>query len=95
MRASGSLDKVMSGKHFNRALRVHKVTLQTLERLLLEKFELSLQEGEKLTKDASELVLDSSKKPSCETLDSSLRMKPSAPILIVTSNLNRQCETAY
>ena len=28
--ASGSLDKVMSGKHFNRALRVHKVTLEAL-----------------------------------------------------------------
>ena len=33
---SGSLEKVTSGKHFNRALRVRKVTLQALERLLLE-----------------------------------------------------------
>ena len=34
--ASWSLDKVMAGKHFNRALRVHKVTLEALERLLIE-----------------------------------------------------------
>ena len=37
--ASGSLDKVMSGKYYNRALRVHKLTIETLERLLLCKFE--------------------------------------------------------
>ena len=37
--ASGSLDKVMSGKHFNRALRVHKVMLEAFERLLIQKFE--------------------------------------------------------
>ena len=36
--ASGFLDKVMSGKHYNRALRVHKLTVETLERLLLCKF---------------------------------------------------------
>ena len=37
--ASGSINKVMSGKHYNRAMRVHKLTLEELERLLLEKFE--------------------------------------------------------
>ena len=37
--ASGSINKVMSGKHYNRAMRVHKLTLEALERLLLKKFE--------------------------------------------------------
>ena len=37
--ASGSLGKVMSGKHYNRALRVHKLTVEALERLLRCKFE--------------------------------------------------------
>ena len=29
----------MSGKHYNRAMSVHKLTLEALERLLLKKFE--------------------------------------------------------
>ena len=29
--ASGYLQKVMSGKHYNRALRVHKMVLEALE----------------------------------------------------------------
>ena len=37
--ASGSINKVMSGKHYNRAMRVHKLTLEALQRLLLKKFE--------------------------------------------------------
>ena len=37
--ASGSISKVMSGKHYNRAMRVHKLTLEALERLLFKKFE--------------------------------------------------------
>ena len=37
--ASGSINKVMSGKHYNRAMRVHKLTLEALERLLLKTFE--------------------------------------------------------
>ena len=37
--ASGSLNRVMSGKHFNRALRVHKLLFEALERLMLTLFE--------------------------------------------------------
>ena len=37
--ASGSLTKVMSGKHYNRAIRVHRLMLEALERLLYETFE--------------------------------------------------------
>ena len=36
--ASGSLKKVMSGKHYNRALRVHKLMLESLKRLLFRAF---------------------------------------------------------
>lgn len=37
--ASGSIEQVMAGKHYNRALGVHKIVLERLERLLLEVFE--------------------------------------------------------
>ena len=92
--ASGSLDKVMSGKHFNRALLVHKVMLEALERLLLEKFEQSLPQTEILSQEASELVLNLSKKP---TLDSLQKMKENDAccsfFLLVTSNLSSLCGT--
>ncbi|MES9950704.1 MAG: hypothetical protein ABW118_17235 [Candidatus Thiodiazotropha sp.] len=66
--ASGSLDKVMSGKHFNRALRVHKVMLEALERLLIQKFEQSLLETERLSQNTSDLLLTATKNPSHDTL---------------------------
>ena len=31
--ASGSLDQVLKGKHYNRAFRVHKLVIESLERL--------------------------------------------------------------
>ena len=37
--ASGSIEKVMTGKHYNRAIRVHKIVAEALEHLLLMKFE--------------------------------------------------------
>lgn len=40
--ASGSLAKVVSGKHYNRAMRVHKLVLEALERLLFESFKETL-----------------------------------------------------
>ena len=36
--ASGSLYGVMSGKHYNRALNVHRVYLEAMERLLMKRF---------------------------------------------------------
>jgi len=36
--AGGSIDKVMAGKHYNRAMRVHQLMLDATERLLLEAF---------------------------------------------------------
>ena len=47
--ASGSIEKVLSGKHYNRALRVHKIVMEALERLLLKAF----QEREEQTLDLS------------------------------------------
>jgi len=36
--ASGSIDRVISGKHYNRAMRVHQLLLDALDRLLLQSF---------------------------------------------------------
>jgi len=40
--ASGSIHQIMSGKHYNRAVRVHSTMLDALQRLLLEAFKVSL-----------------------------------------------------
>ena len=37
--ASGSIEQVLTGKHYNRALRVHKVVYEALERILLQVYE--------------------------------------------------------
>ena len=39
--ASGSIEQVLTGKHYNRALRVHKVVYEALERILLQVYESS------------------------------------------------------
>jgi len=36
--SSGSIDQVLSGKHYNRALRVHQLMAVVLDELLLDKF---------------------------------------------------------
>jgi len=36
--ASGSIDQVMSGKHYNRSMRVHMLMLDAMERVLMEVF---------------------------------------------------------
>ena len=43
--ASGSIEQVMKGKHYNRALRTHNILLEDLERLLFEVFENHAQCG--------------------------------------------------
>jgi len=40
--ASGSIDQVMTGRHYNRALRIHQRMLDCLERLLLKSFQETL-----------------------------------------------------
>ena len=65
--ASGSLDRVMTGKHFNRALRVHRLVLEALERLLLVRFEEDHPRTECLSKDAFSLLMDLIENPGTET----------------------------
>lgn len=52
--ASGSIEKVMSGKHYNRAMHVHKTMLEALERLLLQKYETTV--GELLRGEARDIM---------------------------------------
>ena len=40
--AEGSMDKVISGKHYNRAVPLHKIVYEPLMRVLMQKFESSL-----------------------------------------------------
>ena len=40
--ASGSVKGVLSGKHYNRAMRIHKLLFEAMERLRLEAFAKSL-----------------------------------------------------
>ena len=37
--ASGLIEQVLTGEHYNRALRVHKVVYEALERILLQVYE--------------------------------------------------------
>ena len=69
--ASGSIDQVMNGKHFNRAIRVHKVVLEALERLLLEAFEMS--EADFLDDETRAVLLCLAKDPTEEKLAESLQ----------------------
>ena len=41
--AEGSVDKVLSGKQYNRHVRLHKVAYEALMKLLLKEFELSVE----------------------------------------------------
>ena len=62
---SGSLKKVMYGKHYNRALRVHKLMLESLERLLFRAFENPMNCIEELSDDSCKAVDELSEKPNC------------------------------
>ena len=53
--AEGSMDKVISGKHYNRAVRLHKIVYEALMRVLMQEFESSL------TDDSSACMLNEEK----------------------------------
>ena len=55
--ASGSLKGVLSGKHYNRAMRVHKLLFEAMERLRLEAFAKSLTTEEKSKLDWLDVIL--------------------------------------
>ena len=42
MIAEGSIDSVLSGKHYNRGVRLHKIISEGITKLLLDDFEASL-----------------------------------------------------
>ena len=65
--ASGSLDGVMTGKHFNRALRVHELVLEALVRLLLVRFEEVHPRDASLSKEAFKLLMDLIENPGTDT----------------------------
>ena len=67
--ASGSIEQVFRGKHYNRALRVHKLMSEALERLLLIKF-IDICESHLLQQVHDETAALS--KPSKESLQSVL-----------------------
>ena len=71
--ASGSLQKVMSGKHYNRALRVHKMVLEALKRLLFEAFQAQDQFGGKMDDETENLIKKLLEKPDCEQFQSLIR----------------------
>ena len=50
--AEGSIEKVLEGKNYNRAVRLQKIVYEALRRTLLDKFEASLLEN--VIMDASE-----------------------------------------
>lgn len=70
--ASGSIEKVMKGKHYNRSLRVHKAVLESLERLLFRAFQQHADFGpiiRKAKKELKEIVMNLCS-DACEISDS-------------------------
>ena len=58
--AEGSIDKVLIGKQYNRAVHLHKLTYEALMRLLLKEFEFSIELATPL--DLEQLKLDPNQK---------------------------------
>ena len=67
--ASGSLDRVVSGRHFNRALRVHQLLFEALERLMLTRFEEKHSREDCLSNETFTMLRDLIATPSKEALD--------------------------
>lgn len=67
--ASGSLEKVLSGKHYNRALRVHKLVTEGLERLLMKHFETEHSRTENVPDDLMTTIQELAKDPTESKLE--------------------------
>ena len=69
--ASGSLDQVLKGKHYNRAFRVHKLVMDAPEWLLLQQFEERQQRARTISIDTANLLyeLKDAQSPCKKTLD--------------------------
>ena len=68
--ASGSIEKVMTRKRYNRALHVHKLVFERLERLLLQVFESS--RGDILDEEARSILICLVGEPCKETLSEAM-----------------------
>jgi hypothetical protein len=55
--APGYVKGVLSGKHYNRSIRVHKIIYEVLERLCWETFEKTLTTAEKARLDSVGICL--------------------------------------
>ncbi|GFO43346.1 hypothetical protein PoB_006985100 [Plakobranchus ocellatus] len=55
--ANGSLQGVMSGKHYNRALRIHATLVEALDRLLWSEFSMKFNVTDKLKSIANEMKI--------------------------------------
>ncbi|KAK3106630.1 hypothetical protein FSP39_024006 [Pinctada imbricata] len=64
--ASGSVERVLLGKHYNRALRVHRIILEALERLLIKRY--IEQEETDISNDFRVLLEDLASSPCKENL---------------------------
>ena len=64
--ASGSIDKVMSGRHYNRARHVIRTSLEALERLLLASFQES--EGQVIGDEEMKLISTLAETPKTENV---------------------------
>ena len=53
--APGSMKSVLSGKHYNRSIRAHKIIYEAMQRLRLEAFEKSLPTKEKAVLESIKL----------------------------------------
>ena len=88
--SSGSLQGVMSGKNYSRAIRCHKVLFESLYRLLARKF-LDKEGHVSLFKDTSEEVKnaieDLENNPSTENLDNFLELNE-----VCVTEFNEFCE---
>ena len=82
--ASGSIEKVMSGKHYNRAMHVHKCMLEALERLFIEKYENS--EGPLFIGKSKSILKRLSNSPSKESLE---EVKLNEDCIKVIENYNK------
>lgn len=78
--ASGSIAKVMSGKHYNRAMRVHKIMMEALQRQLIKVF----------------MTMNPDKNPDAEGMKAIENLAENPSYSNLTSvNDNLSCETFY
>jgi hypothetical protein len=68
--ASGSIDQVVSGKHYNRAIRVHQRMMEAIERMLLDIFSTSCESVN--FSDFADNMASSSEFPNAETFAQTL-----------------------